>query len=308
MAARTATAPGKVILFGEHAVVYGEPAIAVAVDLPTTVTAALSASVTVNGAPLDAARHPYLAKAVELHGNGRPVALDVASRLPEASGMGSSAAVSAATILALRGPACPAPELARRAFEVEAAVQGRASPADTSTATHGHAVLVAREKRAGHLWSVERGGVAWHVHHVDPPPLRLVIGVTGVKPNTGVVVAAVADRVQKDPRAKDAVRRIGAVVLEALDALGACDLQATGKLMEENHELLRTLGVSTPALERLLAAVRPHALGAKITGAGAGGSIIALTERPTDAARAIEAAGFRAFAVEVDRRGARLLP
>ena len=75
--------------------------------------------------------------------------------------------------------------------------------------------------------------------------------------------------------------------------------------MDRNQRLLNTLGVGHPLLDKLIEAARPHAYGAKLTGAGGGGSMIALTDRPAAVREAIEAAGGRAFAVAVDPAGVR---
>jgi mevalonate kinase len=77
--------------------------------------------------------------------------------------------------------------------------------------------------------------------------------------------------------------------------------------MDDNQEHLAALGVSSPALERLIDAARPHALGAKLTGAGVGGCMIALTEDPDACAAAVEAAGGQAFHVKPDTRGVHAL-
>jgi len=78
-------------------------------------------------------------------------------------------------------------------------------------------------------------------------------------------------------------------------------------LMDRNHALLNLLGVGHPMLDKLVAAARPHAFGAKLTGAGGGGSMFALTEEPERVRTAIEAVGGRAFVVETDPRGAEVL-
>lgn len=305
VAAVRASAPGKVILFGEHAVVYGEPAVAIAVDLRTTVSATPGRTATLDGEPLEASRWPYVAAAVAMVEGVGPLDLHVESQVPLGSGLGSSAAVTVATLAALlrlRGP-LDLPGLARRAFEVELKVQGRASPIDTSTSTQGGAILVDRRSHGGLLWTIEGGGGRWGVHRLEAPDLTLVVGNTGIRPGTGALVAQVRERVEADPAARRALGRIGQLTLEGVEALRAGDLPRVGELMLEDHRLLTQLGVGHPRLDELVRAALPHAHGAKLTGAGGGGSMIALSDQPEAAARAIAAAGGEALIVRLSRRG-----
>jgi len=304
------SAPGKVILYGEHAVVFGEPAAAVAVDLRAEVYARPHPEWRADGATLDDPKYAYVKAAVERGWRGPPQWLEIRSRLPLGAGMGSSAAVTVATLTALQGMSgtFSRERVALEAFEVELAVQGRASPIDTSAATAGRGVLVLRQREEGFLWEVRRGETAWQVHAVDLPKFQLVVGTTGIAAPTGPIVAGVRERVEKDPRARAAVERIGQITLEGVAALRRSDLVTAGVLMDQNHALLNELRVGGPMLESLVKAARKHAYGAKLTGAGVGGSMIALTDVPEEAVTAIEEAGGRAFTVSVDREGAKVGP
>ncbi len=304
-----ASAPGKLILFGEHAVVFGEPALATAIDLRTEVYARPHEEWLLNGTALDA-RAPYVQRAVTSEWKGGPLWLEVRSMIPVGCGLGSSAAVTVATLGALAASTPPSePEaIARRAFEVELAVQGRASPIDTTTATHGAAVLVLKEAGKDLLWKIEKGDTRWFLHHCELPRMSLVVGNTGIAAATGPLVAGVRDKVERDPEAADAVREIGTITLEGLKALQARDLVRAGELMDRNHALLDRLGVSHPLLDRLVTAARPHAFGAKLTGAGGGGSMFALTDEPDKVRAAIEAAGGKAFVVGTEPRGLEASP
>ncbi len=304
-AAVRASAPGKVILFGEHAVVFGEPAVALAVDRRTTVSATPSKAPTLDGGTLDSARWPYLAAAVDVVEGVEPQDLHVETQIPVGSGLGSSAAVTVATLgtlLHVRGPLDPS-RVARLAFEVEHRVQGRASPIDTSTATHGSAILVDRRRRKGFLWGLAKGEQRWNIHHLEAPDLLLVVGNTGVRPGTGTLVAQVRERVESDARARGAIERIGELTMGGVEALRSGDLQRVGRLMLEDHRLLTSLGVGHPKLDKLVEAALPHSYGAKLTGAGGGGSMIALSDHPEDAAKAIAAAGGETLIVRLSRRG-----
>lgn len=315
----SADAPGKVILFGEHAVVYGEPSLSLALNRRTRVTGArVGDAFTVNGHPLDATRHLYLQKALQLHWRGGPLRLQTESDIPSGSGIGSSAALSVAVcavVLRLsRHEAVPTDEIARAAFATEFEAQGSASPNDTTVASAGGGVLLAPHRLdradATFLWEVRRGERSWNAHAVRVPRLPLVVGNSGAKGRTADQVAKVRRFVERSGLARDVLRSIGRLTLQGVEALKRGDLRAVGDLMNQNHAYLHTLGVDTPVLERLVAAARGArgTLGAKITGAGGGGCMIALTEDPQEVRRQLERAGATAFAVEASNRGVQVQP
>lgn len=306
-----ASAPGKVILLGEHAVVFGEPAIAVALDLRTKIRIdGRGTSIMVNGEPLQEKLHlPHVHQALALTGEPwGPLDIRIESAVPRASGLGSSAALSAALIAALqeaRGLKPQPRDVARLAFEVELAVQeGRASPTDTSTSVAGGAVLVDSVKGPGLLWDLERGGKHWFLHRLNlAKPPALVVGHSGERAPTGQMVAMVHERVRRDPRDLQRIRSLGALAREGAKALSASDFRGLGQLMDRAHADLRALGVSTPRLDELVHAARKRSFGAKLTGAGGGGSIIALTEHPNDVAAALRTAGCDPIVASVTPRG-----
>ena len=198
--------------------------------------------------------------------------------------------------------------VARAAFEVEHAVQGRASPIDTTTSVHGAAVLV-RPVAGDHLlWTIEKGDRRWSLHHASLPKARLVVGNTGIAAATGPLVAGVKSRVERDPRAAAAIAEIGEITLDGLRALQRADLVRAGELMDRDHELLNLLGVGHPLLDKFVEVARRHAYGAKLTGAGGGGSMFALTDEPEEVRAAIEAVGGSAFLVETEPRGLEASP
>lgn len=304
------SAPGKLILFGEHAVVFGEPALSTAVDLRAEVYVRPHTAWLADGRSLDEPEYAYVKAAVGKAGVTDPRWIEVRSALPVGSGLGSSAAVTVATLGALRymdGTFDPV-RVARDAFEVELAVQGRASPIDTTTATAGGAILALPEAEAGLLWSISRGDRRWFLHHRELPRFPLVVGFTGVSAPTGPLVAKVRELVDAKPEARAWVSEIGGITRQGLRALQAGDWREAGALMDRNHEILDALGVGHPLLERLVAAARPSAYGAKLTGAGGGGSMIALTDDPQGTAAAIMKAGGRAFVVHAEPHGAEVLP
>lgn len=302
------SAPGKMILFGEHAVVFGKPALALAVDLRITATISSSSEYLVNGRPMKKHQHAYISAAMDEAWDGPPIELVTRSRIPSGSGLGSSAAVTVASVAAMLAEKHEfVPEaIARKSFEVELAVQGRASPTDTSTSCNGRGVLVAQEKMDGFLWRIEKGERAWYMHDRDVAGLTFVVGHTGIRAPTGPLVANVKRFVDESPEAAKAVDRIAELVLDGVDAIQKGDKVKVGRLMLENHELLNSLGVGHEALDAAVEACSPKSYGAKLTGAGGGGSMIALTDDPVGVSEALMAAGCRPIIVMVGCEGVRV--
>ena len=306
-----ASAPGKLILFGEHAVVFGEPALSTAVSLRTEVYARPHKEWLADGASLDAPKYRYVKAAVARSWKGGPLWIEVRSMIPAGAGLGSSAAVTVATLAALaplRQERLDSADLAREAFAVEHDVQGRASPIDTSTATAGGAVLVRPTEGEDLLWTIRRDTRQWCLHRCTLPRLTLVVGNTGISAATGPLVAGVQARVEASPEDAARVKEIGQITLDGLAALRRNDLEAAGRLMDEDHALLNALGVGHPALERLVTVARRHSYGAKLTGAGGGGSMFALTDEPQKVAADLRAAGGKAFLLQSELEGVRELP
>lgn len=156
------------------------------------------------------------------------------------------------------------------------------------------------------LWKIEKGGVTWNMHHCDIPRLTFIVGYTGIHAATGPLVARVRKLVDSDKDAKGSIDRIEEIVLAGVEAIKKSDRRRLGALMNENHSLLNGLGVGHPALEKLVKASIGHSYGAKLTGAGGGGSIIALTDDADKVSEAIEQAGGKALKVSVGCEGVRV--
>jgi mevalonate kinase len=303
------SAPGKLILLGEHAVVFGQPAIAVAIDLRIRCRIEKADASSMNGLPFNAKAHPYVASAISKAWGDEPLAIQTDSDLPSGSGMGSSAAVTVSTLKALhelKRDGVAAKGISKEAFEVESLVQGRASPIDTSVSTHGWGVFVDRQAGEQLLWHIEKDVRDWYVHHCDVPPLNLVIGFTGINAATGPLVAKVKRFVDRSGFAKDLVAEIGDLTIEGRDCLKRKDLVRLGELMTKDHRLLAILGVSSKELNKLVKAALPYSYGAKLTGAGGGGSMIALTDVPAKVADALRAKGAVPYIVEIGVEGVRV--
>lgn len=284
-----ASAPGRVCLLGEHAVVYGEPALACAISLRTRVEAREARETSVR--PRAAARSPYVREALALLREERRfpgLRLRISSEIPPGRGLASSAALSVALLgaagAALSRSTHPA-QVAPRAREVERRVQGRASPMDTLTSALGGARLIPSGKP------------------LPVPRCSLVLGDSGERANTGTLVARVA-ALRRFPSARTTLAAIGELTRRGARALERGDLRTLGGLMEVNGLLLDSLGVGTRRLRAMAdGAVGAGALGAKLTGAGGGGCIVALARNPAPVARAVRRAGGVPVAVRPDRRG-----
>ena len=253
---------GKLILCGEHAVVYGHPALAMAVDLATEVTLD-----SIDGpTTIDVETDHRLARAIRLVVPDTGVEIRIASSIPIGRGMGSSAALAVALVRALadaRGePAPDADEVFARAMPIEEVFHGNPSGLDVAVSARGGVI---RYRRA-------------EPPIIDPigqtPAGEIVVLDSGLVGNTAELVASVAaQRPEVDP----ILERIGAIADAALYNL--YNPPALGELLAENHVLLRKIGVSTPELDDLVVLAREAgAYGAKLAGAGGGGVVIALTD------------------------------
>ncbi len=306
-----ASAPGKVILFGEHAVVYGHPAIAAATDQRTLVEVDRCGDrFTVNGFRIHERYHSYLLKAVEeLWHEDDAVRIQTEGGVPSASGTGSSAALTVATVAALHRlqEIDDLPRLAQDAFTIERKTQGGGSPVDTSTSTAGGAIAIAGEppQMGERLWDIHWEEQTWFVERVPLPALSLVVGNSGVKGRTDEQVAKVRNAAAKNVLVRDTLGEIGQIARDAVPLLRNDDRVGIGQLMDRAHACMHTIGVNHPAVQHLVDAVRavPGTFGAKITGAGGGGSMVALTDKPQRAATAIEEAGGTPYIVHLGGPG-----
>ena len=148
--------------------------------------------------------------------------------------------------------------------------------------------------------------VSWEVHSVDfstSDDVWLVIGNTGIHAPTSEQVAKVASLLEREPNKIREIETIGIVSRRGISALVQGDMEGVGRAMSENHLLLRSLGVSCPELETLISAAAPSSLGVKLTGAGGGGCMIALTRDPKTTSEAIELAGGRTLISKIASTG-----
>ncbi|MCP4444853.1 MAG: mevalonate kinase [Myxococcales bacterium] len=288
--ATSASAGGKIILLGEHSVVYGHPALAGAIDKTVTACSTpiegdsslsvpawdIEVSTRDEGAPAQALR-----ALIEATG-AQPTRLDVTADLPCAAGLGSSAALCLAVARCL-APGASDAEHRDIAGAGEAQFHHRPSGIDVALSQQGGIAS----------YTVDGGLVP-----LDVPGLPLVVGLSGVCRSTATQVARVAARVADDGGLTSGrIKDMGGIVTAGIDALSSGDLDALGVCMSQCHRALRDIGVSIATLDAMVAtAMEAGALGAKLTGAGGGGAIIALAPgREQQVCAALEEQDFQAF-------------
>lgn len=313
-----AAAPAKIILFGEHFVVYGNPAILASINRRITVTAKRSKDGKVKiksdiasgefdgstfrlieGANARATLEPlYYAARQALSDRKQKdgLEIEIKSDIPYGVGLGSSAAALVATIAAVESLLGRADKkkVCGSAIEAEKIIHKNSSGADCFVSTFGG------------MMHYSKGGGFKKVEAKSK--IFLVIGDTGIKHNTGDLVSSVRKLKEANQMAfSGLMSQSKDICNQALAALNSGNIDHLGMLMNENQLLLERLGVSHEKADDLIdVARRAGALGAKITGAGGGGAIIALAASKEDSeaiAFAIKATGQGAFEVEIDTKG-----
>ncbi len=295
-----ASAAGKVILLGEHAVVYGKHALAVPVRDAVYARVELAEGRTSVEVPdwkarvelsADPAADEGAAGAIrcvieELGVGDRHYRVVIRSSLPRAMGLGSSAAIAVAVVRgfdAALKPGLDDTEVNRIAYECEKLAHGTPSGVDNTVSTYAQPLLFQRKK-------------GLQVRELHPgEPMDLVVASGHQRGLTHEVVAGVRRRSElAGSRYSMIFDEMDALALAGADAMAAGHLVELGQLMNVAHGLLNAIEVSTPELERMVAtARRAGAVGAKLTGAGGGGSIVALCpDRQGEVAAALRHAGF----------------
>jgi len=311
-----ASAPGKVILFGEHFVVRGSRSLTAAVSLraraevspaPETIlveSPALGLKASIDPETLepgDPRLEPLARLLAHLRSIGysvEPHRVRIASEIPPGAGLGSSASVAALAYTAAHGDPLRGEALIRAAYEAERAAHGRPSGVDNTIVVTGGGLVYRRG------------------HGFQPVEVRLPRGTvmlvadTGVPRSTRRVVEEVLARAEATWRAAQHIYRAAdEIVGLALEALASGDAGLLGELMDLNQGLLNALGASSIHIERVVHAARAAgALGAKLTGAGRGGAVLVLA-REEEARRVEEAVSrhaARVYRVALGVEGARV--
>ena len=297
---------GKIILLGEHAVVYGRPAIALPIPL------AVEAAIRKGGDGINVVIPRWgveqkvrvtnpgftgiIAQMLEQLGLDKEnMTIEVFPHIPRAMGLGGSSALAVAIIRAIDHAyklGLNDGRINELAFECEKAAHGTPSGVDNTVATYGSPLYYQRRDEQPLFSTVKLG-----------QPLELVIGMTGKESLTADTVARVRASWQQYPERYETIfDQIGHLTMSASDAVKSGQLNELGELMNLCHGYLNALQLSTPELEEMIHVARQNgAVGAKLTGGGGGGSMIALcpdSSAPVKAA--IEAAGFRTLAITLD--------
>lgn len=288
---------GKVLLLGEHAVVYGMPAIAAGISLGATASAKPADAFGIrigqrttqpgDGSDLLIA----LTSAAETLGAAaQRVEVEVEATVPLGSGLGGSAAIGVAVaraLLAARGEPETAERVLAAANAWEQVFHGSPSGVDAAAAYAG-----------GCIWFTKAAGIEPMYVAV---PLRLVICLAGPPASTKQMVEGVKRLGERRPDLlAKSLAGIESLVKNARLCIEAGDLHGLGQLMNYNQMLLSGLFLSTPEIERACAVARgAGALGAKLTGAGGGGAVIALCEDPAPIEAALRADDFTVFITEI---------
>ena len=315
----SASAPGKVILTGEHFVVYGEPALVMAInrnvqvrvqerqDCSIRVTSTLGFSGTFKGTkfihenggnetrkiliPIKVSAQAVL----NYLGEDQGLNIEVDSNIPVAVGLGSSGALAVATVAAvgkLFGVDFTERNIINLSLEAEKIVHMNPSGIDQTISTQGGIICYNRDEGPSRI-------------DIDLQ-LPIVIGNTCIKRNTGQIVDSVRFKRDRFPHLINPLIRVaGGLTVQVIKALKQGYLNMIGELMDLNHSLLTAIGVSNDILDRFIhVSKQSGALGAKITGAGGGGCIIALSnlDKREAIAKAIhEAGGLPIIAEKVDK-------
>jgi len=301
---------GKVILFGEHFVVHGVPGVVSATEAKTDAQVTKTQNgITINDQRTGSKGYAEekrlqqlesiqrMLKAIHLPANTAMI-IWIGGNLPGFSGLGASAASSVAIARAISEEFklnLADEKINEAAYEAEKAYAGNPSGIDNTAATYG-----------GLMWFKKnlQGGPDTVEHLNVHTPSEIVIGSTGKVANTKAMVEGVAQRRKQYPQKYDPLfKRAGELALEGRKALEAGNLKKAGELMNENHTLLQGIEVSSKELDFLVELAREQgALGAKLTGGGGGGCMVALTPGKVlqeKVAKAIENAGFQVLRTKI---------
>ncbi|HEY1089006.1 MAG TPA: mevalonate kinase, partial [Archangium sp.] len=265
----TSFGPGKVIVLGEHDVVYGYPALAAAISRGVRCWGEPSESTTleipegISPAHQEALERAF-ARAAKKAKHPK-ISVHLESELPLSMGLGSSGAIAVAIsrllLEAKAGKRVEAKAVEALAFEMEKEFHGTPSGVDHTTSARGTMVIFQRGK-ATELPARK--------------PVKVLIALVGPRSSTKATVAALRERQKRwGPRYRRVFAEIGTLVKEGAAAVKKGDLESLGDVMNMNHGLLGALGLSSPPIEEMVYRLRGlGALGAKLTGAGGDGGAV----------------------------------
>ena len=297
---------GKIILLGEHSVVYGRHAVAVPapVNIRTKVQDTeyeILLMIPSWGVEYRLDKNPEKRQSFEKPAglildqmglSKQGMKIEVFSDIPRGMGLGGSAAIAVSIIKALNNHfklALNQDEINQMALESEKIAHGNPSGIDNTMATYGHPLIF----RNGDNPLIEPLNIN--------ETFSILIGFSSTEGLTAKTVGIVRDLWKKNPGVYEKIfDEIDSLALQSIQAIQNNDFELLGQLMNINHGLLNTLQVSTPELERLIMIARESgALGAKLTGGGGGGAVIPLCRDIEITKSAIESEGYETLVVEI---------
>ncbi|MDR1993110.1 MAG: mevalonate kinase [Nitrososphaerota archaeon] len=299
---------GKVILFGEHFVVHGVPGVVSAIDSSTDAEVKKSTNTNIRDERKTSKGYGEEKRLQQIESIERmlvamhiepKLSLDIwiGGSLPGFSGLGASAASSVAIARAINEELelkLSNEEINAVAYEGEKAYAGNPSGIDNTAATYG-----------GLMWFKKNPTSQDFVEKICiKQPVEIVIGSTGKTANTKLMVEGVAKRKKADPKKYDPLfEQAETLAFAGRSALEMGDMEKVGALMNENHSILQEIGVSSEELDFLVETARSYgAIGAKLTGGGGGGCMVALTpgkELQDKVVTAFKTAGYEVLATKL---------
>lgn len=307
-----ASAPGKVILFGEHFVVYGKKAILATINKRITVTSEkideskiliksdLGELVKPVSEPIEKIESPlkpffYLAKEMlQKYNSNGGIKIVVESEIPSGIGLGSSSAccVAGAASISNLFTKLSKEEIIDLAIKAEQTIFKDTSGADCTVCTHGG--IIEYDKQGG-FQKIE-----------SPNNFTLIISNSGQTHSTSVTVSKVKDFKEKNEEKFLALCEKEDVLIENIkESLQKNDLKEIGNSMSENQNYLEEIGISNDRIRDMIKIAKNYSYGAKITGAGDGGCIIALADETNleDGMKNLQAKNYECFSVKIDSKG-----
>jgi len=305
-----ASAPGKIILFGEHFVVHGVKAVLAAIDKRISVTSETidapviriesglgdeEIGISDGGGISELRPFEFLAKRLIRdfsHGGGIRVRIE--SDIPHGVGLGSSSASCVAAAASISGlfTKYSRGEICELAIEAERTIFENTSGADCTVCTHGG--IITYDRNSG----FEKMGFE--------PDLQLIISDSGMTHSTEEVVAKVSRYKGENPeKFRGLCRREAGLVDRVRAQIQDENPRQIGESMKENQRYLEEVGVSNQVLRRMMELASLHSFGSKITGAGGGGCIISITDGPSldNAIKALRENQIQSFGAKIDYLG-----